>query len=184
MKELWDLFGIFFRIGAFTYGGGYAMLPIIQDEVEEKRKWATNEEVLDYYAIGQGTPGIIAVNTSTIIGYKRKGIIGGIVATMGMVVPSLIIITIIATFFRHFQEYKIVQHAFVGIRLAAIALITNTVIKMIKQSVKDWAGILIFIIAFLVIAFIDVSPVIVIVTSALIGILKYNEIKYKGVDTK
>ena len=98
MRELLELFFIFFRIGGFTFGGGYAMLPAIQMELVEKRKWATNEEIIDYYAISQCTPGIIAVNTATFIGYKRKGVIGGIVATLGMVAPSLTIITIIASF--------------------------------------------------------------------------------------
>ena len=96
MKELLELFGVFFRIGAFTFGGGYAMLPIIQREVVEKRGWASDEEVIDYYAIGQSTPGIIAVNTATFIGFKNKGIMGAIFATLGMISPSLVIITIIA----------------------------------------------------------------------------------------
>ncbi|HLS53535.1 MAG TPA: chromate transporter, partial [Tissierellaceae bacterium] len=94
MQELIQLFIVFFRMGAFTFGGGYAMLPIIQEEIVDKRGWATNEEVIDYYAIGQCTPGIIAVNTATFVGYKRKGIMGGVFATLGLVSPSIIIITI------------------------------------------------------------------------------------------
>jgi len=175
---------MFCRIGGFTFGGGYAMLPIIQREVVEKRNWATDDEVLDYYAIGQCTPGIIAVNTATFIGYKRKGIIGAIVSTIGMAFPSLIIITIISMFFKHFQDYKVVQNAFGGIRVVVVALITNTVIKMFKQSVKDWVGIVIFLTAFLIIAFIEISPIIVIVTSALIGILKGRKADIKEGGTK
>lgn len=171
MKELWELFIMFCRIGGFTFGGGYAMLPIIQKEVVEKRNWATADEILDYYAIGQCTPGIIAVNTATFIGYKRKGIIGGIVSTMGMVFPSIIIITTIARFFQHFQDYKMVQHAFGGIRVVVVALIVNTIIKMYKQTVKDWIGIAIFILSFSVIAFLKTSPIIVIFLSAITGIL-------------
>ena len=171
MRDLWELFIMFCRIGGFTFGGGYAMLPIIQREVVEKRNWATDDEILDYYAIGQCTPGIIAVNTATFIGYKRKGIIGAIAATIGVVFPSLIIITIIATFFNHFEDYKIVQHAFAGIRIVVVALIVSTVIKMCKQSIKDWVGIAIFALAFLIIAFLNVSPIIVIVSSAIVGII-------------
>lgn len=179
MGELWELFTMFFRIGAFTFGGGYAMLPIIQSEIVEKRKWATDDEVIDYYAIGQCTPGVIAVNTATFIGYKRKGIIGGIVATLGVVFPSLVIITTISTFFKHFQDYEVVQYAFGGIRVGVVALIASTVFKMFKQTVKDWTGIAIFTIAFLIIAFVDLSPVIVIIISALIGIFKGKNIEEK-----
>ncbi len=179
MKELWELFTMFFRIGAFTFGGGYAMLPIIQNEVVEKRKWATDDEIIDYYAIGQCTPGVIAVNTATFIGYKKKGIIGGIAATLGVVLPSLMIITIIATFFKHFQDYKVVQYAFGGIRVGVVALIANTVLKMLKQTVKDRMGIAIFISAFLIIAFIDISPIVVIVMAALVGIFSGKNVEVK-----
>lgn len=180
MKELWELFIVFARIGGFTFGGGYAMLPIIQREVVEKKQWATDEEVLDYYAIGQSTPGIIAVNTATFIGYKRKGIIGGIIATLGMVFPSIVIITTIATFFEHFQEYPIVNYAFGGIRVAVVALILDAVIKMWDKSVKDWIGIFLFVLSFFTIAFLKVSPIVIIVLSALVGII----IKNKRMDNK
>lgn len=171
MRELWELFIVFARIGGFTFGGGYAMLPIIQEEVVEKRGWATEEEVIDYYAIGQCTPGIIAVNTATFIGYKLKGIIGAIFATLGMVFPSVVIITLIAAFFRQFQDYAIVQHAFGGIRIAVVALILNAIVKMWNNSVKDIVGIVIFIAAFIVVAFMELSPIVVIVASATAGII-------------
>mgnify|MGYP000998070893 CR=1 FL=1 len=170
MQELWELFIIFCRIGGFTFGGGYAMLPIIQREIVEKRKWATDQEILDYYAIGQSTPGIIAVNTATFIGYKRKGIIGAIVATAGMVFPSLVIITLIAAYFTQFQDYQIVKHAFAGIRVAVVVLILNAVIKMWKNSVKDWTGIVIFCAAFALTAFTGISSIIIIIISAVAGI--------------
>jgi chromate transporter len=170
VKELWELFFVFCRIGGFTFGGGYAMLPIIQREIVEKRKWATDEEVIDYYAIGQCTPGIIAVNTATFIGYKNKGILGAIFATMGMVFPSLVIITIIASSFMHFQDNPIVQYAFSGVRVAVVVLVINAVIKMWKASVKDWIGIVIFSFTFLVVAFAKISPIIVILVSAVLGI--------------
>jgi chromate transporter len=169
MKELMELFLTFCRIGGFTFGGGYAMLPIIQKEIVEKRGWATDDEVIDYYAIGQCTPGIIAVNTATFIGYKRRGIIGAIFATLGMVFPSLVIITTIAMFFEHFQDYPIVQNALGGIRVAVVALITSTIIKMWKQSIKNWVGIALFAFSFLVISLTNISPVIVIIIAGIVG---------------
>ena len=171
MTELWELFTMFFRIGAFTFGGGFAMLPIIQKEVVEVKEWSTDEEVIDYFAIGQCTPGVIAVNTATFIGYKRKGVIGGIVATAGIVLPSLIIITIITMFFRQFQHNKIVQYAFGGIRVGVVALIADTVVRMFKQVVKNWVCIVIFTTAFIFVAFTNFSPIIVIMAAALLGIL-------------
>ena len=137
MKELIDLFLTFARIGGLTFGGGYAMLPIIQKEVVEKRKWATEQEVADYYAIGQCTPGVIAVNTATFIGYKNKGILGGIVATLGVVFPSIIIISIIAMFISNFADLEVVKYAFSGIRVCVCVLIINAVIKLGKTSIID-----------------------------------------------
>lgn len=171
MKQLWKLFSTFARIGSLTFGGGYAMLPMIREEVVKKQKWATDEEVIDYYAIGQSTPGIIAVNTATFIGYKLRGIPGGIFATLGMVFPSLIIITTIAIFFQQFQSYKIVQHAFAGLRVAVFALILNCIINMWKKSVKDYIGIIIFALSFIVVAFLNLSPVVVVVISFIAGII-------------
>ncbi|NMA96198.1 MAG: chromate transporter [Clostridiales bacterium] len=171
MKELLELFTVFTRIGGFTFGGGYAMLPIIQEEVVEKRGWATEGEIIDYYAIGQSTPGIIAVNTATFVGYKRKGILGAIVATLGMVFPSVVIISIIANFFRQFQDNEIVRHAFGGIRVAVVALIINAISKMWGSSVKDYIGAILFTASFFVTVFFKISPMIIIVVSAVIGIL-------------
>lgn len=184
MKELIELFIIFCRIGGFTFGGGYAMLPIIQREIVEKRNWATNEEIIDYYAIGQCTPGIIAINTSTFIGYNRKGIVGAIAATTGMVFPSLVIITAVARFFQQFQDYKIIQNAFGGIRIVVVALIATTVINMYKQSVQDYIGTLIFLFAFIAIGFMNISPIPVIIISALAGIIKCRNFDFKENDIK
>lgn len=181
MKELWELFLTFSRMGAFTFGGGYAMLPIIQKEIVEKRSWATDEEVIDYYAIGQCTPGIIAINVSTFIGYRRRSVPGALAATLGMVFPSLVIITTIATFFQHFQDYVVVQHAFSGIRIVVVALIVHTIMKMWKQSVKNWVGIGLFALSFIVIAFTKISPIYVIVFSAIMGILTTGK---KGVEVE
>lgn len=169
MKELFDLFLTFARIGGLTFGGGYAMLPIIQKEVVDKRKWATEEEVMDYYAIGQCTPGVIAVNTATFIGYKLKGIIGGIIATLGVIFPSIVIITIIATFISNFADLEIVNQAFAGIRVCVCILIINAVIKLGKSSIIDTASFLIFLLVFIVSAFFDISPIIAVLASGFTG---------------
>ena len=171
MKELFDLFWTFCKIGALTFGGGYAMLPLIQREIVENKKWSTEKEILDYYAVGQCTPGVIAVNTATFIGYKLKGIIGGIVATLGVIFPSIVIILIIATFLQNFADLAIVQSAFAGIRVAVVALIITTVIKLIKSSIKDYLGVIIAIIAFVISAFIGLSPVYVVIAAALTGFI-------------
>ena len=157
MKQLLDLFFTFARIGGLTFGGGYAMLPILQREVVEKRKWVTNEEIMDYYAIGQCTPGIIAVNTATFIGQKCASNIGGIVATLGVVFPSLIIITLIAAFLQNFADLAIVKNAFAGIRICVSVLIINAVIKLWKSSVIDIATTIIFFIIFIGAIFTDLS---------------------------
>lgn len=171
MKELFDLFWTFCKIGALTFGGGYAMLPIIQREIVENKKWSTEKEILDYYAVGQCTPGVIAVNTATFIGFKLRGIIGGIVATIGVVFPSLIIILIIASFLQNFADMAIVQSAFAGIRVAVVALIITTVIKLLKSSVKDYLGVIIAIITVIISAFLGLSPVYVVVAAGLTGLI-------------
>lgn len=171
MKELFDLFWTFCKIGALTFGGGYAMLPLIQREIVENKKWSTEKEILDYYAVGQCTPGVIAVNTATFIGYKLRGIIGGIVATLGVIFPSIVIILIIATFLQNFADLAIVQSAFAGIRVAVVALIITTVVKLIKSSIKDHLGVIIAIIAFVISAFIGLSPVYVVIAAALTGFI-------------
>ncbi len=167
----WDLFTVFFRIGGLTFGGGYAMLPMMQREIVEKKQWATDEEMIDYYAIGQSTPGVIAVNTATFIGYKLKGIGGAIIATIGIVLPSLIIITFIVAFLQQFQEYLIIKHALAGVRVAVTALILDAIIRLWGRSIKDILGLIIFIISFITISFLKVSPIIIIISSALIGII-------------
>lgn len=170
-KELGTLFLTFARIGGLTFGGGYAMLPMLQKEVVERYHWATEDELMDYYAIGQCTPGIIAVNTATFIGYKRGGVIGGAAATAGVVFPSLVIITIIAAFIQNFAQLEVVQHAFAGIRVAVCALVLQAVVKLWKSGVKNGVGIALFAAAFAVTALLGLSPVYVVVASALFGIL-------------
>lgn len=174
MKELVELFITFAKIGVLTFGGGYAMLPIIQREVVENHKWATEKEVMDYYAIGQCTPGVIAVNTATFIGQKQKGTIGGIVATLGVVFPSLVIITIIAAFISNFSDLEIVKNAFAGIRICVCALILNAVIKLWKSSVIDKVTLGIFILVVILAIFTDLSPIILVVASGIIAIVTRN----------
>ena len=166
-----NLFWSFCRIGGLTFGGGYAMLPMLQKEVVETHKWATEQELLDYYAVGQATPGIIAVNTATFIGYKEKGILGAIFATSGVVFPALIIIMSIAGFIDSFSDSNIVQHAFSGIRVAVGVLILNALVKMVKGSVKDILGIILFVATFIISIFFNISVVYIVVASALIGII-------------
>ena len=175
MKELLELFWAFCRIGGLTFGGGYAMLPMLQAEVVDKYKWATEEELLDYYAVGQATPGIIAVNTATFIGYKNKGIIGALFATAGVVFPSLVIIMIIAGLIKNFSDIQVVQHAFSGVRIVVCVLILNAVIKLWKNSVKGKLGIIIFILSFVEVALLRISPIYIVIISAIVGLLT----KYK-----
>lgn len=171
LKQLGRLFITFAVVGVTTFGGGYAMLPALQREVVEKRRWATDEEVMDWYAIGQCTPGVIAVNTATFVGQKLAGVLGGIFATLGVVFPSLVIITIIAAFIQNFAHLPAVQSAFAGIRVCVCVLILNAVMKLWKKSVVDWKTLLIFIAVFACSVFLDVSPVVYVIAAALAGIV-------------
>lgn len=171
VKEMVDLFLTFARIGGLTFGGGYAMLPMLQKEVVENRGWATEEELADYYAIGQCTPGIIAINTATFVGYRQFGVVGGIVATLGVVFPSLVIITIIAAFISNFADLPLVQHAFAGIRVCVCVLILNAVLKLRKNSVIDKPTSALFFAVFLLSVFTPLSPVVFVILAGLAGIL-------------
>ena len=171
MKQIIELFISFFKVGIMTFGGGLAMLPILEREIVEKKNWATKEELLDYYAVGQCTPGIIAVNVATFIGHKVKGIIGGIFSTIGVVCPSFIIIVIIAAFLKNFSDILWVQSAFTGIRIGVCALVFSTVLKLIKNSVKNITGIIIAVIAFIIVAGFGISPVFVVIAAIIAGIL-------------
>lgn len=171
MKEYFELFISFAKIGAFTFGGGYAMLPLLQKEVVEKKKWTTNEEIMDYYAVGQCTPGIIAVNTATFIGYYQKGILGAIIATFGIIFPSIVIILLIAGFLQNFSDLPLIQHALAGIRVAVCVLVLNAIIKMFHTGVKDMIGICIFSIS-LFLAYFSIIPTLwIIIASAICGII-------------
>lgn len=169
-RELVMLFGVFFKIGAVTFGGGYAMLPLLNSELADKRGWTTNEQLLDYYAIGQSTPGIIAVNVATFIGYNRAGIFGGIVATAGVVTPSIIIISLLARFISNFSEIVWVQKALTGINVAVAAMLSKSVWTFAKKSVKNIWSLLILVAAFVAMYFFGIGSVWVIVMSAGAGI--------------
>ena len=168
---LLDLFWTFARVGVMTFGGGYAMLPILQREVVEKKGWATEEELADYFAIGQCTPGIIAVNTATFIGQKTAGIAGGILATLGVVFPSLIIITLLASVISTFAELETVKHAFAGIRICVCVLILNAVIKLGKKAIVDTPTLLIAALVAVFAFFTDLSPVVFVLLAAAAGLL-------------
>ena len=171
MDILFDLFKTFCRIGGLTFGGGYAMLPMLQKEVVDERKWATNDELLDYYAVGQATPGIIAVNTATFVGYKVKGIWGALFATLGVVFPSFVIILVIASFLQIFSMYVIVQNAFSGIRVAVGVLILNAIIGLLKKSVVNKISMVIFIATCLLGIVLNISPIYIVIAACIIGIL-------------
>ena len=171
MNTLLELYLTFFKMGLFTFGGGYAMLPLLEREVVDKKGWASHEEILDYYAIGQSTPGIIAINTSTFCGYKVGGNIGGIVASLGFISPSIIIISIIAKFLQSFSHLAIIQHAFAGIRVAVCALVFYSVLKMIKKDANTGLKFMVFVLTFVAIGFLSISPIVVVVTVGVFGIL-------------
>lgn len=171
ISDLWELFTVFFKVGLCTFGGGIAMLPILELELVEKRKWATSEELLDWFAIGQSTPGIIAVNVATFTGYKRNKILGGCVATSAIVLPSLIIITIIALFINNFADLPWVQRALRGINVAVAAILTSAVYKFSKKSVKNIFGFCLLFISFLLIYIFNVGTIWIILGSSLLGII-------------
>lgn len=144
MNLYWKLFWIFAKVGVCTFGGGYAMLPILQRELVEKRGWVREEKLTDYFAIGQCTPGVIAVNTATFVGHKLKGPAGGVVTTLGVVFPSIVIIMVIAAFLQNFAELPVVVHAFNGVRACVCALILSSVLKLRKSTMVDVPTVLIF----------------------------------------
>ncbi len=170
MKKYWELFIAFAKIGVMTFGGGMAMLPMLQREVVENKGWATEEELADYFAIGQCTPGIIAVNTATFVGQKHGGVLGGIVATLGVAFPSLVIISLLAGIIDSFNHLAWVKNAFAGIQVCVCVLIFNAVVKLLKKSVVDKRTLVIFLLVLAGSFALDVTPVVFVVLSALAGI--------------
>ena len=164
-----DLFLSFAKMGACTFGGGYAMLPILQREIVEKRGWATDEDLTDYYAIAQCTPGIIAVNVATFIGFKQRRYLGGVIATLGVVAPSVAIIALIAAFLSNFADIPVVQHALSGVNAAVVALILSSVIKLGKSTLKDAVTVGIFLAVMALSFFTGWSPVLMVVLAGAAG---------------
>ena len=171
MKLLWDLYLTWFKMGLFTFGGGFAMLPMIQKEVIDKHHWATEEEIMNYYAIGQCTPGIIAVNTATFVGYYLKGVVGGVIATLGVISPSVIIITVIAALISNFMEIEMVKHALLGINVAVCALMIKSISGLWKKSIKNIGSFTVFAIALLLSVLTDISTVYLVILSGILGVV-------------
>lgn len=172
-------------MGIVNFGGGYALLPLLQKELVEKRGWATNEEITDYYAIGQCTPGAIAVNVSTFIGYKIKGVLGGILATLGFISPAFIIIFVIATVLNQFADYWFVQSAFKAIRATVFILVLSAVIKLSKKSVVDWITFIIALVVLGLTIFTEIPLFVYVLIAGFIGVMVnwYKEKKKSKVDS-
>ena len=180
--SLWTLFITFAKVGVMTFGGGYAMLPILEREVVKNHNWTTSEQMLDYYAIGQCTPGIIAVNVSTFIGYKTRGILGAIVATFGMVFPSLVIITALASVLKIFQDNVYVKKAFAGIRVAVCALMVTAVVGLVRKAVSNIPTAIVAVAALLLQLLLGVSPVIIVICTVVFGLIMYFSIVKRNAD--
>jgi chromate transporter len=173
LKIYLDIFLTFLKIGASTFGGGYAMIPVLERELIKGKGWISMNEVMDYYTIAQVTPGIIAINVSTFVGYKLKGFIGGIVATVGFVIPGVLLMILISAFIRRFADYPAVRHAFAGIRVAVGALILDTVIKLFRGVFRDIRGAVVFAAALVLSAGLSVSPVYIVTGAGLAGFFLY-----------
>ena len=171
MKQLLELFLAFAGVGVMTFGGGYAMLPILEREIVENKGWASHEEIMDYYAVGQCTPGVIAVNTATFVGFRTAGAAGGIAATLGVVFPSVVILSLIAGVLTNFADIPAVRSAFAGIRVCVCVLIFNAVVKLWKGAVPDKAALCLCLAVFVLSVFLKVSPVVFVVLCAAAGIL-------------
>lgn len=183
-KKAITLFLTFFKIGAFTFGGGYAMIPLIQHEVTEKHKWLTDEDVLDIVAIAESTPGPIAVNSATFVGYRVCGVLGSIAATLGVVVPSFLIMLCVFYVLDRFQELKPVQYAFMGIRACVLALVIKALISMYKKCEKTWVSYtviaLVFIVSGIVGIFVEINTFYVIFAAAVFGLVTYSIIRRRA----
>ena len=186
MKNIYlDLYITFAKIGSLTFGEGIAMLPMMQNELIDKKQWVSENEILDYYAIGQSTPGIIAVNVATFVGYKKAGILGGIIATLGVITPCVVLITILANLIDSIDHYPNVQKALKGINVAVCALITDTTLNFAKKTSKGAVSILLMLLSFCLIFFFNIKSYIIILGSAFIAVAVYFiEKKFKKNDEK
>ena len=170
-KVLWQVFSSFFKIGAFTFGGGYAMIPLIQNEAVEKRHWVSDEDILEVVAIAESTPGPIAINSATFVGYKAAGILGSVCATLGVVLPSFAIILLLSYVLQQFQQVLAVQYAFQGIRAGVLALLVKALWTMYKKSPKGWVGYVVMGVSFILTAVFDFNVIFVIIGCAVFGVV-------------
>ena len=177
MRQLWRLYKLFFKIGLFTFGGGYAMLPLLQDELVRKRKWLSEEELLDLYSIGQCTPGIISINVATFVGYQQAGIRGAVFTTMGMITPSILIITLIAAVLYKYMYNRYVTYAFDGIRVCVVALILDILYGLWKKNVTDKKAAVIFAGALGLLAVFNLSAVILVILAGAVGWFWHGKVK-------
>ena len=176
MNELLDLYWTFVKIGCVTFGGGYAMLPILEEELANKRNWTNLDELRDYFSIGQCTPGIIALNVSTFIGEKKKGVPGAILASVGFLTGPIVIILVIAAFLKNFADYPVVQHAFAGIRVCVCVLILQAILRLWKKSVVDRTSLALYLVVFLMTALSGVLPLavpaaVLVICSGALGVI-------------
>lgn len=171
IKQLLNLYLVFAKVGTFTIGGGLAMMPMLQKELIDKRHWITEDELLDYYAVGQSTPGIVAVNVSTFVGYKQLGVLGGVIATLGMITPSLVIIMILAKFINSISDYPYVQKALNGVNVAVAALLTSVVVNFSKKTIKKPINAIFMLVAFVVVFFLKVPSFYVIIATLITGVI-------------
>ena len=179
LKRSLRLFVVFFKIGAFTFGGGYAMIPLIQKEVVDNKKWISDSDILDIIAIAESTPGPIAINSATFVGYKVAGFFGSFFATLGVVLPSFVIISVISLILKEFSEFQAVQFAFRGIRAGVLALILKALISMYKQCPKNLVSYIIAAFAFIAVAVFDINILLVLIACAAAG-LAYSAFAVKG----
>jgi len=180
LEDLWEIWSVFFKIGAVTFGGGMAMLPILDRELCDKRGWITSQELIDYYAIGQATPGIIAVNVATFIGYKKYGTFGGIFATLAIITPSIIIISLIAAFLSNFDKIPVVQKMMSGINVGVAAMLTFTVVNFFRKCVHGIFGVAVFLISFIMLFMLEINTVWVIIFGVAAGFIHTAVIFRKG----
>ena len=171
LKMLGELYFVFAKIGTFTFGGGLAMMPMMQRELIEKRKWITEEDLIDYYAVGQSTPGIVAVNVATFVGFKQAGILGGIISTIGMITPSLVIIMILASLINSISEYSYVQKALRGINVAVAALMTWVIINFARKTIKNLENAIFMLLGFGLVFFLKIPSFWIILSALLIGVI-------------
>jgi len=174
LKKHLEMFISFFKIGAFTLGGGYAMVALIQKEVVDNKKWVDKEEFVDMLALAQSSPGPLAVNTAVFVGYKTAGISGSIATTLGTVMPSFLIILLVAVFFIGIKDNPLVESIFKGLRPAVVALIASPIYSMAKNAKVDRKNVIIPIIAAILVAFVDLSPIYIILIAAVGGIVYYS----------